>query len=466
MINRILIRIKVVQLLYSYLLTARQFSIESQPDSPTKERRFAYELYLDMLVLMIKMAERITKANGDHPLSQTRFIKALKSDEIVASRLKKYDFEPFSFGPIINELAESLKESGLYKTFLKRYDAGDIDDLVWGDIFSIVIMSNSLVNETIRKRENYTLGAVEKMRELMTNALSNFYTYGDNLSDIQSTLDFSMKKARDLYMSLLFLPIELTWLREQQIDANRHKYFPTEEDKNPNTRFIDNKLVEELRKNEVLKEYIEKGKISWNMEDRRFTDRLLKDILESDIYKNYMEGKEPNLKDDIDLWYNLFSEVIFPSEDFLEFLEEKSVFWNDDLEIIGSFVLKTLLRFNDNKPEGEPVLPMYKDKEDEEFGKILLTDVIKNKPKYMEYIDEFIVEEKWDSERLPFMDVVITMTAIAEIINFPKIPLTVTYNEYIEIAKSYSTSKSGAFINGVLRSIIEKLKKDYPGLNK
>ena len=272
------------------------------------------------------------------------------------------------------------------------------------------------------------------------------------------TLRHSLEKAHELYFWLLLLPVELTNLREQQIDINRHKFITTEEDINPNLRFVENELIERLRQSALFNEYVEDKKISWMPNDRIIISNLLKLIMESDIYNEYMNAPSTDIHSDCEFWRNIYKHIIFNNPDFLETLEEKSVFWNDDLNIIGTFVLKTIKRFEDNPDQA--IMSMFKDDEDAIFGDELFKATVKNKEEYRSYINEFVKKDSWDSERLAFMDVVIILTAIAEILNFPKIPIKVSVNEYIEMAKAYSTPKSGAFINGILASIINSLKRE------
>lgn len=461
MINRVLIRIKVIQLLYSYLLIENHFMIESQPSAPTKEKRFAYSLYLDMLMLMIRIAERIEKRGGYRPLEDTRFIKKLLADEKVKSLQMKFRHDMFPFQGLVGPIAEQIKESGVYKNYLKNLDAdkGE-DDQVWEKLFNLVISVNPSLNSAFTNRENYTIRGVERMKEMMAGTFSNFYASRDNIDDAINTLSASMGKARELYFRLLLLPVELTNLRDLQLDENRHKYITTAEDLNPNMRFVDNALVEALRNDQDILAYVEQNHLSWMPEDRILLESLLKDIMSSELYEDYMNFPATDFHTDCEFWRNVFKHIILHNEDFLDSLEMKSVFWNDDMEIIGTFFLKTLKRYEEVGPEGHPVLPMYKDDEDAMFGRRLFADVVKNKDVYRRYIDDSIMTEKWDAERLAFMDVVVTMTALAEIVNFPKIPLVVSINEYIELAKSYSTSKSGAFVNGILHSITNRLREE------
>lgn len=461
MINRVLIRIKVVQLLYSYLLIENHFMLESQPSAPTKEKRFAYSLYLDMLVLMVKIAEEIEKRGGYRPLEDTRFIKKILADEKMKNLLGKYRYEQFPLEGVVGEVAEQVKESGVYKTYIKNLDSdkGE-DDQVWERLFNLVIMANPQLNRVISGRENYTLRGVDRMKEIMHTTFTNFYSSRDNIDDAVKMLSTSMDKARELYFRLLILPVELANLREMQIEENRNKYVPSEEDLNPNMRFVENGLVEALRNDPDINDYVERHKLSWLPEERVLLETLLKEIMGSDIYYDYINFQYTDYQTDCEFWRNVFKHIIFHSEDFLETLETQSVFWNDDLEIIGTFFLKTIKRFEEGGPDCHPVLAMYKDEEDAVFGKQLFTEVVKNKDVYRRYIYDSIKKDKWDADRLAFMDVVIAMTALAEIINFPKIPLAVSINEYIEIAKSYSTAKSGAFLNGILYSITNRLREE------
>lgn len=464
MINRVLIRIKVVQLLYSYLLTDNQFMLESQPSAPTKEKRFAYNLYLDMLMLMVKISERIEKRGGYRPLADTRFIKKILADDKLKSLQMKYRHDPFPMDNLVDQLAETIQDSGLYKNFLKDINAGEVeDDKIWENIFDMLIMSNQAVNSSFSARENYTIRGVERMRDMIKGSFAQFYASRDNIDDALRTLALSMSKARELYFRLLLLPVELTNLREMQIDENRNKYVPTREDLNPNMRFVENALVTSIRNDEEVNNYVEQNKLSWIGEDRRLLEFLLKEIMASEIYDDYMNFPATDYHTDCEFWRNVFKHIIFDNEDFLDSLETKSVYWNDDLDIIGTFLLKTIKKYEEIDERGgigHAVLPMYKDQEDADFGKRLFSDVVRNKDVYRRYIDDSIVSERWDSERLAFMDVVITMTALSEIVNFPKIPLVVSINEYIEIAKAYSTSKSGGFVNGLLYSISNRLGEE------
>lgn len=275
----------------------------------------------------------------------------------------------------------------------------------------------------------------------------------DALKELRKSLD----KAYELYHYLLLLPVELTRLQELRIDNARNKYLPTPEDLNPNMKFVENRFVAKMRQSEMMQEFLKTTPLSWRKNDI-YLRLTLDKILNSDIYKAYMETPQSDLASDCELWKDLMKKVIFPDDELCDVLEEESVYWNDDLETIGTFVLKTIRRFADNGYD--KLLPQFKDEEDSRYSERLFRNAAEHESEYMALIDKFVVKDSWDTERLAFMDVVILLTAIAEVENEPSVPTKVTLNEYIEISKYYSTTKSGAFVNGILNSIINYLKKE------
>lgn len=275
----------------------------------------------------------------------------------------------------------------------------------------------------------------------------------DALKELRKSLD----KAYELYHYLLLLPVELTRLQELRIDNARNKYLPTPEDLNPNMKFVENRFVAKMRQSEMMQEFLKTTPLSWRKNDI-YLRLTLDKILNSDIYKAYMETPQSDLASDCELWKDLMKKVIFPDDELCDVLEEESVYWNDDLETIGTFVLKTIRRFADDGYD--KLLPQFKDEEDSRYSERLFRNAAEHESEYMALIDKFVVKDSWDTERLAFMDVVILLTAIAEVENEPSVPAKVTLNEYIEISKYYSTTKSGAFVNGILNSIINYLKKE------
>ncbi len=405
MINRVLIRIKVIQMLYSYLLTEKLFMLESQPTPPTKEKRFAYKLYLDLLALMADVACTIQQKDGYMPLLDNRFIKMIISDEKIKSIRSRSKTETYPYSPTIATISKSVKESAIYKNYINAKEHNMMKDMkILQDLFNIVFMSDTTLNAIISQQENYTIRGVERMKELMETTFLNFSTSQGHITDALKSLKYSLGKAHELYYWMLLLPIELTNLRIQQIEANKNKFIQTEEDINPNLRFVENKFIDVLSKNDNFTQYVDDHKLSWSSDNRILLNLLLKNILDSEIYKEYMDDDSTDINKDCDLWRNLFKNVILNNTDFLEALEDKSVYWNDDVEIISTFVVKTIKKFASE--DEEPIMPMYKDDEDSRFGEELFQAVIKNKEEYKSYIDElakkqnrFIVATPIDFDR-------------------------------------------------------------------
>lgn len=273
----------------------------------------------------------------------------------------------------------------------------------------------------------------------------------------EKELFFSLEKAYELYHRLLLLMIELTDAQNKRIENARFKYTATAADKNPDTRLINNRFIAQLRENKMLKEYVDRQSVSW-VNEPDFIRILLDRLLASDLYKTYLTSEEDSYAVDQDFWEKAFKHIIVENEDLSEILEAQSLYWNDDLETISTFVLKTIKRFDQSKGAEQELLPMFKDDEDAEFAKMLFRKTLMNVDVNKALIDQHT--KNWEIDRVAFMDIVIMLVAIAEIKSFPTIPVKVTLNEYIEIAKAYSTIKSGHFINGILDAIASQLKKD------
>lgn len=460
MINRALIRIKTVQLLYSYMLVEKPFLLESQPSQPTKEKRFAYNLYLDIIYLIYRIAGKVVSHKSKFPLKESRFIKKLEGLEIIKSLEVKYKTGDFPYANVEKEIAGKISDSLLYREYINDPEKAQTVEHFWENVYKAIIFPDQSLNDLIKNQPDYSLSGIDRMNEMMLTTFKNFYINGEGLPEALNSLQKSMQKSRELYMRLLALPIDLTRLRLDQIELNRKKYLATQEDLNPNMKFVDNKLVRILEENTELNGYLETNKISWLGEERELLERILRRIIDSDIFNNYILSNVNSLDADIDLWRDLFRDEILNDEDFLEYLENKSVFWNDDLEIISTFIIKTFKKLGSDNEADRTLLPMYKDEEDARFGADLFKYVVTGKEEYQKMIEKALTGDKWEADRLAFMDVVIVMTALAEIINYPKIPLSASINEYIEIAKSYSSEKSGAFVHGVLGKIVGVLRAE------
>ena len=280
---------------------------------------------------------------------------------------------------------------------------------------------------------------------------------GKNLDTAEKELFFSLSKAYDLYNYLLLLMVEVTKQANKRLNAAKNKLVPTKEELFPNTKFVENRFIAQLEVNKQLLEFSNNQKKTWENE-ADFVKTLCDKILESDIYKEYMASETSSYEEDRELWRKLYKNIIFNNIELDQVLEDQSLYWNDDKEIVDTFVLKTIKRFDEKNGAKQELLPEFKDEEDQDFARRLFRRTILNADYYRHMISENT--KNWDLDRVAFMDVVIMQIALAEILSFPNIPVSVSLNEYVEIAKLYSTPKSGGFINGTLDGIVNSLKKE------
>ena len=286
-----------------------------------------------------------------------------------------------------------------------------------------------------------------------------YYQNGNgNLQSAENDLQFSLKKSYELYLSFLLLLIEVTHLQSQIIETKKEKYIPTQEELNPNMRFVNNRVIAQLAADKGFWQLIKENGISWD-NDEDFVKRVLELILSSDLYAEYLEAEEDSYEHDLQFWAKAFKQLICDNEMIEEHLEEKSIFWNDDVEIIESFVLKTIKRFKETQPATSALQPMFKGEEDRTFAIKLLRQTFLKKEEYRELIGRYLTN--WEADRIAHIDMVILQIALAEIFAFPTIHTSISMNEYIEIAKYYSSPKKVPFINAILEAIIRDAKRDH-----
>ena len=281
-----------------------------------------------------------------------------------------------------------------------------------------------------------------------------YYQNGsNNLTNAENNLMYSLSKAYALYNYLLMLIVAISKEMRHRVEvgANRAK---REGNEPPSTKFVDNRFALQLENNNALLDYADEQKLSWN-DDVEFVRKLCNIIEQSQIYQEYMASDDDDYEADREVWRKLYKAVIQDNEDLDALLEEKSIYWNDDKEIVDTFVLKTIKRFDPSAGKKQELLPEYNDDEDKEFARKLFRATILNADQYQRYMSD--ASRNWDFSRLAYMDVVIMQIAIAEMMNFPNIPISVTINEYVDLAKIYSTVKSGGYINGMLDTIARYL---------
>lgn len=466
MINRILIRVKVVQMLYSYLLTQSDFRIDAAPEAPTADRRFAYAVYLDLLLAIAELSgvgtarsRAVQNLSVDKLMRENRVGAALTATDAVKTALTRGNTDIDALRPKLQRVADEIAVSEILKSYKKIKQRTPADDArFWSVVLETILIKDPDIAATFRGLPGFTGKGLEMGLAAAKASLAAFGEARTGYITAKNDLRRSLEKAYDLYYGMFELIVEITREQNMRIEAAKEKYVPTARDLNPEMRFVENSFVRRLQADETFAERMEKMPAQWG-NDPVLVPRLLDEILASETYKNYMNASSTDYTSDCEFWREICKSVILPSEILAEAMENRSVFWNDDMQVMGTFVLKSLRQMS-SAAEGMPLpfLPMFKDAEDEAFGPELFALAVEHRDEYRGYIDRFINSEQWDPERIAFMDIVIMTCAIAEMINYPAIPVPVTMNEYVEIANNYSTARSGQFVNGVLYAVCEYLR--------
>lgn len=299
-------------------------------------------------------------------------------------------------------------------------------------------------------------------RHLRIKVLQALYAYfqsnDENYRHTENELMQSVERIYDLYISYILTFPELKGLAEHRMDESKKKMRPTEEDLNPNLKFVDNKLIALIEESKELRRISEERKVNWvGDEHQEMLRKILLTIRDSEVYIQHMNDEARDFESDKMFILDLFKAEIANSEIFYNYLEEKSIHWMDDIDLTCSMVLKTLKQ----AVEGEKleILPLYKPNDDEqEFIRELLRKTISLNSENEKLIDD--LTQNWELDRIAKMDIILMKMAITELQIFNNIPTKVTLNEYIEISKFYSTPKSNGFINGILDKAIDRLTAD------
>ena len=297
-------------------------------------------------------------------------------------------------------------------------------------------------------------------RLLRIKALTALYALNrrgdDDLVKAEKELMFSIQKTYDLYHYIMLLILEIADIAEEKIEQARQKKVPAPEDLEPNRRFVDNQVIARLRNTPSFNRYITSATLSW-INYYHIVRLLYKKMTIWPVYEEYMRSSGNNYQLDKKFIIQILKGIFADSEDLAACLEEQSIYWNDDLEFVLIMIEKTMKKSQGDKNENIPLMPLYKNKEDKDFIKILFRKSVLNNQKYSELIERNTTN--WELERIALMDILVMRLAITEIIEFPEIPVRVTLNEYIEIAKYYCTSKSSTFVNGILDNIVRELRE-------
>lgn len=301
-------------------------------------------------------------------------------------------------------------------------------------------------------------------RHIRIKVMQSMYAFkgteSDDILKEQKFLLHSLDGMYDLYLSLMALLTELHKKSKDHNEKLQKKLVKTHADKNPDLQFQNNQLLGIISGNTMLQEAIAKRKLNfWDL-DFEYVDIIFKAILKSEIYKNYTAHGDTSFKKDKQFVLDIFSEIVAPNDKLYDYFEDKKLTWVDDLPVVNTAILKIIRKLKLTSPETALLPDLYKDEDDKEFAKELLKKTFLNNSKFTEEISNKTTN--WDSERLASLDGVLLKMALCEFQKFPSIPQKVTINEYLEIAKEYSTPKSSLFINGIL----DKIVKEYQSENK
>ena len=299
-------------------------------------------------------------------------------------------------------------------------------------------------------------------RHIRVKVMQSIYAMGCTMQNSlpleEKFVKESIKESYSLYLLMLDMMVEVHAFAKAHQEKHSKKILATETEKNPNTKFIENQALVKMASNTMLQDELEKRKLkNWRLDDE-YVGIIYNALVESSFYEVYMEAGETTFKEDRAFVVQFYTEVLAPNDKLYDYLEDKRLTWLDDLPLVNMTVLKRLQKMKPSSPESSLLPELFKSEDDKVFGPELLSKTVGN--------DEFLTEEitkntpNWDKERIADVDMVLIKMALCEFLKFPSIPVKATINEYLEIAKEYSTPKSSIFINGVLDKLVKEYSKN------
>ena len=295
----------------------------------------------------------------------------------------------------------------------------------------------------------------ELIRIKLVQVLYSYLQKGTHNPDVaEKELLLSLDKAYDLYNYLLLLMVEVSRMSVRMLEVHENRSKKLKDGIIWSHKFVDNRFIIQLESNRQLRDYCDEQALSW-ADHETFVRNLYNKVEESDFYKNYMASENSSYEEDREVWRLIYRHLICNNEELADLLEDTNVYWNDDKAIIDTFVLKTINRFTEASTSAQPLMPEFKSDTDRDFATKLLYRAIVGQEHFNELISS--TTRKWDFQRIALMDRIILQLGLAEITTFPNIPISVSINEYVDIAKMYSTPKSDKYINATLDAIAKKL---------
>ena len=297
-------------------------------------------------------------------------------------------------------------------------------------------------------------------RHIRVKVLQSIYALrqsnNPDLEKQEKFLFYSIDQMLDLYALSLQLLVEIRKADRKFLVTSQQKHLATNEEKNFSTTFLDNKVLDLIEQNEDLSSYIKNKKLNYWELDGEYVTLLLKELRAKDFYKQYTQKQSASFKEDQDFLVSLFKKVIAPSDKYYEYIEDKRLTWVDDFPIVNTALARMLSKISEKNVSTILLPELYKNQDDKQYAKQLFTKVVLNDEKLSQEIEG--KTPNWDKERIAEMDMIILKMGISEYLDFPSIPVRATINEYLEIAKEYSTPKSSIFINGILDKLVKEFE--------
>ncbi len=295
------------------------------------------------------------------------------------------------------------------------------------------------------------------LRAKVMQVLYAHLSSGKSFKESEKELFFSIEKSYDLLFFIIQLMIDLRDYARERIDMAQQKNIPSYQDLNPNRSFVDNRVITQIEQSRQFQKYLSDKKLSW-VNYPEMIKKLYGSLLEAEYYKRYVEIKNPDFNDDKKVIEKFLIKTLPDFEPFFQNLEEQSIFWNLEVDFVVSVLARAIKQLEESEEVTGKIINDKVDEEDADFASKLFRKTVMHFDEYRGLIDEFT--QNWDVDRIAFMDILIMEMAINELIEFPSIPTKVTLNEYIDMAKAFSTNNSGQFVNGILDKIIFRLSDE------
>jgi N utilization substance protein B len=292
--------------------------------------------------------------------------------------------------------------------------------------------------------------------KVMQSVYAMIKSYDDDVLREEKFIKYSIKRMFDLYVLLLDLLVEVQKLAEEKQEISKKKYLATEEDLSPNRKFVENILIKKIAESSSLTLYKEAQNLdNWSKDDEYI--KIIWDLLQnSDIFSEYLNSSDDSFNSDKDFVVTFFRKIVAPNTKLAEYFEGENITWVDDIPFVNTWVVRSLTK--QKSANAFKLGSLYKNQDDQDFATDLFKKVILNHHSFENDIK--IHTPNWETDRIADMDMILIKMGVCEFLNFPFIPTKVSINEYIEIAKDYSSEKSGYFVNGVLDKLSREFLKD------